>query len=57
MEALKILEKVAYRNKDVFLSRRPGHGVGLCMFGPVFGDENKTDGPVAVCNALIKLRK
>lgn len=57
MEALKILENVAYLNKDVFLSRRPGHGVGLCVFGQVFGDENKPDGHVAVCNALIKLRK
>ncbi len=33
MEALKILENVAYLNKDVFLSRRPGHGGGLCVFG------------------------
>ena len=57
MEALKILENVAYLNKDVFLSRRPGHGGGQCVFGQVFGDENKPDGPVAVCNALIKLRK
>lgn len=56
MEALKILENFAYLNKDVFMSRRPGHGGDLCVFGQVFGDENKPDGPVAVCNALIKLR-
>ncbi len=57
MEALKILENVAYLNIDVFLYRRPGHGGGLCVLGLVFGDENKPDGLVAVCNAHIKLRK
>lgn len=57
MEALKILENVAYLNKDVFVCRRPGHGGGSGVFGQVFGDENKPDGPVAVCNAHIKLRK
>ena len=57
MEALKIWENVAYLNIYVFLCRRPGHGGGLCVCGEVFGDGNKPDGPVAVCNAHIKLRK
>ena len=57
MEALKTLENVAYLNIYVFLCRRPGHDGGSGVFGQVFGDENKPDGPVVVCNALIKIRK
>lgn len=35
MEALKILENVAYLNIYVCLCRRPGHGGGSGVFGQV----------------------